>query len=59
MMPAVATALARAAAPRLSWADHARRLLPRLLTALDRLVPPRRDARDGEPPPEWFKYPPI
>jgi hypothetical protein len=59
MMPAVATALARAAESRLPWADHAHRLLRRLLAALDRLVPPRRDARDGAPPPEWFKYPPI
>jgi hypothetical protein len=31
-----------------------------LLAALDRLVPPPRDAReDAGPPPEWFKYPPI
>jgi hypothetical protein len=59
MMPAVATALARAAESRLPWADHAHRLLRRLLAALDRLVPPRRDARDGAPPAEWFKYPPI
>ena len=59
MMPAVATAFARAAEYRLPWADHAHRLRRRLLAALDRLVPPRRDARDGAAPPEWFKYPPI
>jgi hypothetical protein len=58
-MLAVAAALARAAAPRLPQAEHARRLRRRLLATLDRLVPPRCDARAGEPPPEWFKYPPI
>ena len=58
-MPAVATALARAPGYRFPWADHARRLRCRFLAALDRLVPPRRDARDGAPPPEWFKYPPV
>jgi hypothetical protein len=58
MMPAVATALARAAEARRPR-DHVHRLLRRLLAALDRLVPPRRDARDGAPPREWFKYPPV
>jgi hypothetical protein len=59
MMPAVATALARRAESRHPWADHAHRLRRRLLAALDRLVPPPCDARDGAPPTEWFKYPPI
>jgi len=57
-MSAAATALVRAAVPRLPWADYARHLLRRLLAGFDRLVPPRpRD--DAGPPPEWFKYPPI
>jgi hypothetical protein len=58
MMRAAATALARAAALRLPWAEQARRLLRRLMAALDRLVPPR-PREDAAPPPEWFKYPPI
>jgi hypothetical protein len=35
-------------------------MLQGLEVMLDRLVPsPGEAARETEPPPEWFKYPPI
>jgi hypothetical protein len=60
-MSAVTTAFERAAAPpRTCWTHHARHVVQALLVLLDRLVPSPGDAaRETEPPPEWFKYPPI
>jgi hypothetical protein len=59
-MSAVATAFRRCPAPfRLSWSKPRRRVLQALLSALDRLVPPRDTRPDAELPSEWFKYPPI
>jgi hypothetical protein len=40
-------------------ANGVRRVLRRLLAALDRLVPPRAAREAAELPPEWFKYPPF
>jgi hypothetical protein len=39
--------------------DGGRALLRMLLTALDRLVPPRNPSRAPEPPPEWYRFPPF
>jgi len=48
------------AAPPFARTHAARRVLFWLFAALDRLVPPLREAREeAGPPPEWFKYPPI
>jgi hypothetical protein len=59
-MSVIATGFERAAAPPVAGTHAARRVLLWLFAALDRLVPPPRDAReDAGPPPEWFKYPPI
>jgi hypothetical protein len=59
-MSAAATGFERAAARPVARTHAARHVLLWLLAALDRLVPPPRDAReDAGPPPEWFKYPPI
>jgi len=57
-MPAIASALERAKAPRRSdESGMMRRALRRLL---DRLVrPPHEIADDEELPDGWFKYPPI
>ena len=59
-MSVIATGFERAAKRPGARTNAARRVLLWLLAALDRLVPPPRDAReDAGPPPEWFKYPPI
>jgi hypothetical protein len=59
-MAAVATAFRRCPAPvRLSRSKARRRALQALLSALDRLAPPRDTRPDAELPSEWFKYPPI
>ena len=58
-MQRIATGFARSAA-RPSWVGDMRRALRILLDALDRLVPPTRDAPRGrELSAEWFKYPPV
>jgi hypothetical protein len=44
---------------RTAWMNDVPRLLWRLLAALDRLVQPCDPAREPDPPPEWFKYPPF
>jgi hypothetical protein len=56
-MSTAAAAMARSAAP--SPANWMRRAFRALLTALDRLLPPRACRRDGELPAAWFKHPPI
>jgi hypothetical protein len=60
-MSAVAIGLERSAAPpHTRWTHHAWHVLQGLEVMLDRLVPPPGEAaRETEPPPEWFKYPPI
>jgi hypothetical protein len=59
-MSRAATGFARSSnRHRTAWANDSRRLLQRLLAALDRLVPPPDPARQPDPPPEWFKYPPV
>jgi hypothetical protein len=59
-MSVVATGFERSAEPRHALsANGGRRLLRGLLAALDRLVPPFDPARESEPAPEWFKYPPF
>ena len=59
-MQTVATWFESATAPGdAGWRAEMRRLLWRLLGALDGLIPPREFSQDAELPPEWFKYPPI
>ena len=60
-MSAVRTAFERSAASsHTRWTHHAWHVARAILLALDRLVPSPGDAaRETEPPPEWFKYPPI
>jgi hypothetical protein len=59
-MSVIATGLERVAAPPFARTHAARRVLFWRFAALDRLVPPLREAREeAGPPPEWFKYPPI
>ena len=60
-MPAATTGFERTASlRRTERADAMRRVFHMLLDAADRLVPPLSAMpRDAEPPPEWFKYPPV
>ena len=58
-MSVIAMRFARSAGRR-SWIGEMRRVLPALLTVLDRLVRPRDGAPpERELPAEWFKYPPV
>ena len=41
------------------WKAVWRRTLQAVADALDRRLPPQPLNRELEPPPEWFKYPPI
>jgi len=41
------------------WKAVLRRTLLAVAGALDRLLPSHPLNRELEPPPEWFKYPPI
>jgi hypothetical protein len=60
MMSLTATGFEHSTDPRRAlWANGVRRVLWRLLAALDRLVPPSAASRESELPPEWFKYPPF
>jgi hypothetical protein len=60
-MSVAAAGFERSTNPRRAlWAKGARRVLRRLLAALDRLVPPPSNrSQDAELPAEWFKYPPF
>ena len=58
-MSVVATGFERADPRRAFSANGVRRVLRGLLSALDRLVPPADPAREPEPPPGWYKYPPF
>ena len=59
-MSVVATGFERSTDPRRAFsAKGVRRVLRGLLTALDRLVPPADPAREPEPPPGWYEYPPF
>jgi hypothetical protein len=59
MMSLTATGFEHSTDPRRAlWANGVRRVLWRLLAALDRLVP-RRAREEAKLPPEWFKYPPF
>jgi hypothetical protein len=58
-MSVAATGFEHSTGPRRALsANGVRRVLRRLLAALDRLVP-RRAREAAELPPEWFKYPPF
>ena len=41
------------------WKAVLRRRLQAVAATLDRLLPQQPLNRELEPPPEWFKYPPI
>jgi len=59
-MSVAATGFDRSTNPRRAVsANGARHVLRGLLAALDRLVPSPDPAREPEPPPEWYKYPPF
>ena len=60
-MSVVATGFERSTDPRrAAWANGGRRVVRRLLAALDRLVPPPGAIpRDAGLPPGWYKYPPF
>jgi hypothetical protein len=59
MMSVAATDFEHSTDPRRALsANGVRRVLRRLLAALDRLVP-RHAREEAELPPEWSKYPPF
>jgi hypothetical protein len=58
-MSVAATGFEHSTDPRRAFSTNGvRRVLRRLLAALDRLVP-RRAREEAELPAEWFKYPPF
>ena len=59
-MSVVATGFERSTAPRRAFsAKGVRRVLRGLLNRWTVLSPPADPAREPEPPPEWYKYPPF